>query len=191
MPDRRWLAELLADADDESIGCFAGEIEPRDPVGFVARYVHERRLISQLYLLTRTPPAAATGCVAYRRTVFDAIGLFDESLPGGEDSDLFWRMVKSERFRVRYNPRALVAHAHPASVAAFARRSYREGVALGAFRRKHRTTCRRRTPRRRPRPCHWRARSGVWCSIRHVSAAACGRSTCRSAAPSPTRCSTS
>jgi glycosyltransferase involved in cell wall biosynthesis len=137
VPHPRWLAELTTGAEDTAIGCFVGEIAPLASPNLVARYVHDRRLISQAFLLTRTPPAAATGSVAYRRAVFDDVGLFDEALPGGEDSDFFWRMVKRGRDRVRYNPRAVVAHAHPSRVRELARRSYREGVALGAFRRKH------------------------------------------------------
>ncbi len=137
VPEPRWLEELVAGADDPTVGCFVGEIVPLEPTSLVARYVHDRHLICQLNLLTRSPPAAATASVAYRRGVFTAIGLFDESLPGGEDSDLFWRLVRSDRFRIRYNPRAIVAHAHPSRVLEFARRSYREGVALGMFRQKH------------------------------------------------------
>ncbi len=137
VPEPGWLRALVTGADDPTVGCFVGEIVPLASASPVARYVHERRVISQLHLLTRLPPGAATGSIAYRRSVFAAIGGFDESLPGGEDSDLFWRMVRTDRFRVRYAPRAVVAHAHPTRVGEHVRRSYREGVALGAFRRKH------------------------------------------------------
>lgn len=137
VPDRRWLAELLVGAEDGAVGCWVGEIAPLETRSLIARYVHERGLISQRWLLTRTPQAAATGSIAYRRAVFTTIGGFDPALARGEDSDLFWRMVKSGRFRVRYHPRAVVAHAHPTRVAALARRTYQEGVALGRFRRKH------------------------------------------------------
>ena len=138
IPCRSWLRELLAGADDPQLGCFIGEIAPFEPNNAVSRHIHERRLICQLRLLSQAPPVAATGSIAYRRSVFDAIGMFDEDFAFGEDGDLFWRMVRSERFRYRYNPKAVVAHPHPPSVAAFARRSFHEGQGLTRFRRKHR-----------------------------------------------------
>ena len=138
VPCPSWLRELLAGADDPELGCFVGEIEPLDPANTVAHHVHERRLICQLRLLSQSPPVAATGSIAYRRSVFDTIGLFDERFECGEDGDLFWRMVRSHRFRYRYNARAVVAHPHPSRVSDFARRSFHEGRGLTRFRCKHR-----------------------------------------------------
>jgi len=137
VPCRSWLRELLIGRDDPEYGCFVGEIVPLEPVNAVARYIHERRLICQLRLLSQSPPVAATGSIAYRRSVFDEIGMFDEAFAFGEDGDLFWRMVRSERFRYRYNPKAIVGHRHPESIRDFAHRSFREGTGLTRFRRKH------------------------------------------------------
>ncbi len=137
VPCRSWLRELLVGTDDPECGCFVGEIVPHEPVNAIARYVHERRLICQLRLLSQSPPVAATGSIAYRRSVFDEIGMFDEAFAFGEDGDIFWRMVRSERFRYRYNPKAIVAHRHPGSIRDFACRAFREGTGLTRFRRKH------------------------------------------------------
>lgn len=137
VPCRSWLRELLIGKDDPDCGCFVGEIVPLEPVNAIAKYVHERRLICQLRLLSQSPPVAATGSIAYRRAVFDEIGMFDEAFAFGEDGDLFWRMVRSELFRYRYNPKAIVAHRHPGSIRNFARRSFQEGTGLTRFRRKH------------------------------------------------------
>lgn len=138
IPRPSWLRELLAGSDDAEYACFVGEIVPLKGSGTVSRYVHERGLICQLRLLSQAPPVAATGNIAYRRDVFNTIGMFDETFEFGEDGDLFWRMVRSRRFRYRYNAGAIVAHKHPERVGEFLHRSFREGTGLGRFRRKHR-----------------------------------------------------
>lgn len=137
VPQPDWLRQLLAGADDEETGCFVGEIVPLDPLNPVARRLHMREDICPLRLLSQSPPVAATGNIAYRRSVFEAIGLFDETFDCGEDGDLFWRMVRSGQFRYRYHPNAVVAHNHPAGLLELFRRSFHEGRGLTRFRRKH------------------------------------------------------
>ena len=138
VPRESWLRELLRGSDDAGCGCFVGEIAMSEPAGAIARYCHDRELICQLRLLSQTVPVAATGSIAYRREVFDAIGMFDEAFAFGEDGDLFWRMVRCGRFRYRYNPDAVVAHRHPERLGEFILRSFHEGEGLTRFRRKHR-----------------------------------------------------
>ncbi len=55
-------------------------------------------------------PFAATANAAYRKEVFDKIGLFDEKLLIGEDADLSWRMQLFTNYKVRYIPDAAVFH---------------------------------------------------------------------------------
>jgi glycosyltransferase involved in cell wall biosynthesis len=138
VPSDSWLRELLAGIEDPDIGCFVGEILPLRPARMLAQYIHDRRLICQMRSLMQVPPVAATGNIAYRKTVFETLGLFDTDFMTGEDNDLFWRLVKSDRFRIRYNPLAIVAHAHPSRLPLFARRCFREGIGLARFRWKHR-----------------------------------------------------
>jgi len=138
VPRPDWLRKLVGGAADPEVGCFVGEIVPIQPLSLVACHAHDRDLISQRALLSATPPVAATGCIAYRKAVFDTIGMFDQSFLSGEDGDLFWRMTMSSEFHVRYNPEAVVAHAHPATVGAAVRRALTEGTGLARFRTKHR-----------------------------------------------------
>lgn len=138
VPRKSWLSELLRGSNDADCGCFVGEINMLEPSNIIGRYCHDRELICQLRLLSQTMPVAATGNIAYRREVFDTIGMFDEAFTFGEDGDLFWRMVRCGRFRYRYNPDAVVAHRHPAHLGEFIRRSFHEGEGLTRFRRKHR-----------------------------------------------------
>jgi glycosyltransferase involved in cell wall biosynthesis len=133
-----WLRELLAEAGNPAVGCFVGGIVALEIRHLVARWVEDRELISQDRLLSSSPTVAAGGNIAYRRTVFDVIGMFDDRLIAGEDGDLFWRMVRSDKFLVRYCRNARVRHPHPYRVRALLRRAFTEGRGLAMFRLKHR-----------------------------------------------------
>lgn len=142
--EKDWLRELLNGADNPTIGCFVGSIVALETRRLVARWVEDRELISQERLLSSHPAVAATGNIAYRKAVFDAIGVFDEEMIAAEDGDLFWRMVRSDRFLVRYNRKARVRHAHPDRVVPLLRRAFTEGRGLALFRLKHRGDLSRR-----------------------------------------------
>jgi len=133
-----WLRELLSGSDDERIGCFVGDILPMPDEGLISDFFHDRRLISQEALLSHSPPVAAGANIAYRKSVFEEIGYFDETFVAGEDGDLFWRLVKSERFNIRFQRRAVVFHPHPSSLSMLLRRTRLEGRGLAQFRLKHR-----------------------------------------------------
>jgi mycofactocin system glycosyltransferase len=78
-------------------------------------------------------PAAA---LAVRRSVFDEIGGFDESLRFGEDVDLVWRVAATERV-VRYEPSSIVRHAPRSSVGALARQRFGYGSAAADLEARH------------------------------------------------------
>jgi len=133
-----WLRELLSGSDDEKIGCFVGDILPMPGGGLISDFVHDRHLISQEVLISSSPPSAAGANLAYRKSVFKEIGYFDETFVEGEDGDLFWRLVKSDRFHFRFQRHAVVFHPHPSSLSALLRRTRLEGRGVARFRLKHR-----------------------------------------------------
>ena len=137
IPCREWLAALVEGNAAPEVGCFVGEITGTPTDRWVARCVQARQFISQRALLSAPLPVAATGSIAFRRAVFESIGGFDESFRYGEDADFTWRLQKWGGFGIRYNPRALVSHPHPASLSALARRARHEGLGLAAFRMRH------------------------------------------------------
>lgn len=137
--EKDWLRELLAGADNPAVGGFVGPIDALETRRLVARWVDDRELISQERLLSSSPAVAAGGNIAYRKEVFDAVGVFDEDMMAGEDGDLFWRMIRSDRFLVRFNRKARVRHAHPDRVVPLLRRAFVEGRGLALFRLKHRS----------------------------------------------------
>jgi GT2 family glycosyltransferase len=133
-----WLRELLSGSDDEKIGCFLGDILPMPGGGLISDFVHDRRLISQKVLLSSYPPIAAGANMAYRKSVFGEIGYFDETFVEGEDGDLFWRLVKSDRFHFHFQRHAVVFHPPPSSLSVLLRRTRLEGRGVARFRLKHR-----------------------------------------------------
>ena len=135
--DRNWLKELLVMAAEEEIGCFVGEFAGQPDRRIVARYYSDRALISQRKLLFDAHPGAAGGNIAYRSTVFDAVGMFDESFLKGEDGEMYRRMDRHGRFSTCYNQKAVVYHRHPASVRHLLSRSYGEGTGVSKLRLKH------------------------------------------------------
>jgi glycosyltransferase involved in cell wall biosynthesis len=137
VPRTDWLRMLLAGADDPECGCLIGEFAPDGPADAVATFVRDANLMCQRHMLSLAPPAASAANIAYRRDVFDTVGAFDEAFEIGEDRDMFWRMVRCERFRYRYNSGAVVARPHPAGLRDFMASSFRDGAGLGRFRRKH------------------------------------------------------
>lgn len=87
--------------------------------GFERKYYHEgltgSKQIGKLYGGSGRMGTGAN--MAYRRSVFDRIGLFDPTLDvgtptgGGGDLEMFFRVVK-EGYMLVYEPNALVRHAH-------------------------------------------------------------------------------
>jgi cellulose synthase/poly-beta-1,6-N-acetylglucosamine synthase-like glycosyltransferase len=107
-----WLKALVAPfLSDPTIGGVAGEVEGAPPESPVERYCADRRVLSQAVGL-RHPylPYTPTPNCAFRRAVFEQIGLFDETMICGEDVDFSWRMQERSTWRLAFHPEALVYH---------------------------------------------------------------------------------
>jgi glycosyltransferase involved in cell wall biosynthesis len=104
-----WLRELVRDLRDDA--GVAGEIVSFPPRTRAERYQASRTVFWQKSVIKRTRPFATTGNVAFRREVFDTIGLFDPWLITGEDQDFSWRFFAAG-LRLAYSERALVLTHH-------------------------------------------------------------------------------
>jgi GT2 family glycosyltransferase len=118
--DPQWLSELWNLAERRNTECVGGAVRPKLPYGssrrpgpFVRVLLGETVGRDDETPYTRT---FAPGCgnLMVRRTVFDRVGLFDETLTtGGEDTDLF-RRIRQAGVVGWYTPTALVWHRIPA-----------------------------------------------------------------------------
>lgn len=96
--------------------------------------IFSRILSKQFREMTPAPWGVGYGNnIAYRRTVFDQIGFFDESLGPGTpaaasgDTDLTYRILKAG-YKAVYDPRALVFHRHRDNLPSLEQAFYRYGL---------------------------------------------------------------
>lgn len=112
LPDRDWARALVAALADEDAGAAAGRIEPAAATTLVERFQIDERVLDAANAFTRPPlPFAQTANAAYRRTIFERVGLFDPTLVSGGDLDMAWRMQRAG-WGLAYAPNALVRHRH-------------------------------------------------------------------------------
>jgi len=83
-------------------------------------------------------PFAATANAAYRREVFDKIGLFDEKLFVGEDADLSWRMQLFTDYKLAYAPDAIIYHPYESNSKALFRQKRRHACGSVMLYKKYR-----------------------------------------------------
>jgi len=108
-----WLKELVRGCEDPAVGCVAGEILPYAIETFVDEYLDSIGFMSQRQLLDYRPlPRAMTANLAFRREVFDRIGLFDAGAISGGDSEMAIRMATRTEWKISYRGDAVVYHKH-------------------------------------------------------------------------------
>ena len=124
LPDPEWIRTLVAAVSDDDAGGAAGRIEAAPGTTLVERFQVEQSVLDAANAFTRPSlPFAQTANAAYRRIVFERVGLFDPSLVSGGDLDFSWRMQRAG-WGLAYAPHAIVRHRH--------RKTYRGLVKLFA-----------------------------------------------------------
>lgn len=125
----KWLKYLLLQSNNAEIGCFAGKIEAHEPVTLAEQYafLDEENHNQLRCLMVGYLPCAQTANVAYRREVFDRIGLFNPAYRSGGDVDFSWRMVKDGKYGIVYESEALVFHKHRVTMMSLYRQTKKYG----------------------------------------------------------------
>ncbi|MEK6276720.1 MAG: glycosyltransferase [Actinomycetota bacterium] len=113
-----WLRELVNCFDAEEVGGVAGEVLPYPPRTSAERYAARiRHLSPERYLRRPIFPFAVTANLAFRRQVFDLVGLMDPRSPrGGESTDFCTRFFRGTGLQLRLASRAAVFHRHRTTV---------------------------------------------------------------------------
>lgn len=139
-PEKDWLRNLLAPFADGSVGCVGGEIinaESKSPLG---KYLAAKGHLSQTVTFAHPfLPFAQTGNVAFRRSVIERIGVFDDRMEEGEDADLCWRMQIETSYRLVCAGQAMVYHAHDLSPKLFLRQKRRHAYGAVLLYKKYRS----------------------------------------------------
>jgi mycofactocin system glycosyltransferase len=140
-PEPGWLEELLPHFRDPAVAAVAPRIvSDREAQGWLAPY---EAACSSLDLGPRAGPVVPRSRIAYvpSATVVvrrDVIGSgFTESLRAGEDVDLVWRL-HAAGWTVRYEPAAVVRHAHRYRMRDWARRRHDYGMSAAPLALRHR-----------------------------------------------------
>ena len=99
---------------DGDTGGVAGEILPYPPQTAAERYAARIRHLSPgRYMSREIFPFAVTANLAFRREVFEKVGLLDVDSPrGGESTDFCTRFFRATGQRLELAPRAIVFHRH-------------------------------------------------------------------------------
>lgn len=124
VPAKDWLEEMLKPLKDPNIVGAQGryETKQRELIALFAQYeIEERyeRMRKREYI-----DFIGSYSAAYRRKVFLEVGGFDETFPmaSGEDPDLSFRLA--EKYRMVFNPKAVVFHHHPDTLPSYLKKKF-------------------------------------------------------------------
>jgi GT2 family glycosyltransferase len=125
---RGWLRELVQAFEEEGVGGVAGEVIAYPPKTPAERYAARiRHLSPQKYLARPHLPFAPFPNLAFRREVFDQIGLLDEAVTLGESTDFCTRFLRGTSLKLKYAPSAVVFHRHRRTALEFFKQQWTHG----------------------------------------------------------------
>ena len=132
-----WLSELVRPFADPEVGCVAGELGHEPGESTAERQASRMFGAWQRYAVGSNPPYAITANAAYRRSVLDAIGLFDSRMPRAQDVELGLRFNERCALRLVYAEHAVVRHRHRSTHRGFFRQqlgwSYGAGLVAAKY----------------------------------------------------------
>lgn len=111
-----WLRAIVRAIAPADVGGVAGAIEAYGSDSPIEQYQAHRALRAERAYNHKVLPFAQTANAAYRRSVFDRIGLFNPGIIFGGDLDLSWRMQRELGLRLVFEPLAFVWHRHRTTV---------------------------------------------------------------------------
>ena len=140
VPAPGWLGPLLAVFADPAVAVAAPRVAAMDGPGWLARYEAARSPLDMGHRPALVGPGrrvayVPTAALVLRRAAVQG-DCFDESLRGGEDVDLVWRLVAAG-WDVRYEPAATVAHHADRDTIGWATRRAFYGATAGPLSRRH------------------------------------------------------
>lgn len=112
VPERGWIRAIVGAIAPPDVGGVAGAIEAFSADSPVERYQASRAIRADRAYKHKVLPFAQTANAAYKREVFEKIGLFDPTLIYGGDLDFSWRMQSVGGLRLVYEAMAFVWHRH-------------------------------------------------------------------------------
>lgn len=125
---KNWLKELYKGFSNVNIGCVVGSIVPYQGKNIVEIYSRNKDILSQKTTLdTKFLPYGQTANVAFKKDVFNIIGMFDEIQIYGGDADIAWRMQLNTDYKLIYNDDAIIQHRHRTTFKGLFKQQFRYG----------------------------------------------------------------
>lgn len=139
VPARGWLRNIEAGFSRDDVQVVAGMLIPRDPLSSpISRYsAFAGQYDSNVSLRHPRFPYAATANVAVRRSVFSAVGIFDETFLTFDSADLFFRIKQAGLLKFAIEPRAAVFYETRKDIRGFAVQNFRYGRGYARFCYRH------------------------------------------------------
>jgi GT2 family glycosyltransferase len=143
---------------DPDVGCVAGEIWILNKGGALASYLAAKGYLSQADNFKHPfLPYAGGANLAFRRTILERIGLFDERLFSGHDADICWRMQLEAGAKIVLARDAIVSHSQDPSWRALMRQKRRHAHGAVLLYKKYRQY--RGNERRSLKQTYWEYKS--------------------------------
>lgn len=138
VPHSHWLSAGVEPFRDPSVGGVAGRIISGPSHNEVEEELSRRNWLAETATLDHSfLPYPQTANAFYRRSVFEAIGDFEETWVSGGDADLAWRMQLETSLELAHEPRAVVEHRHRSDLSAIFRQSIKWGHGSAQLERKY------------------------------------------------------
>lgn len=138
VPRPNWLSAGVEPFRDPKVGGVAGRILSGTPSNAVEEELKRRDWLAETATLDHSfLPYPQTANAFYRRSVFEAIGDFEETWVSGGDADLAWRMQLNTSLKVAHEPSAIVEHRHRSDLGAIFRQSIKWGHGSAQLERKY------------------------------------------------------
>ncbi len=126
---RDWISRLVTALWDQSADACIGTCVFPQGGSFVEDYLALRGIDSQRELLNESrpfPPWLLTGNLLVRRTIFEKVAGFEETLARGEDADFWWKIERAGGC-LKYFPRVQILRRGSSSLINFYSKKFLDG----------------------------------------------------------------
>jgi O-antigen biosynthesis protein len=136
--DPDWLYYMVSALDEHGASAVGGPNLSPPQDGFIAQCIDESPGNPTCVLVDNERAEHIPGCnMAYRKDVFDAVGMFDaQHRAAGDDVDVCWRVLVADR-KIVYHPSALVWHHRRPSIKTYLRQQKGYGFAEAHLQRRY------------------------------------------------------
>ena len=127
--DENWLINGIRCFEDHTVGGVCGLIKSQKPVTWIEKHQDRQKVhdYSNADTEQRTVSLLITGNAFIRKSIFDRVGLFEDSLSGGDDFDISQKILTQTKYKLIFDPKAIVYHRHCTTLASYMEQSYRYG----------------------------------------------------------------